>query len=127
MTSRTGVIAGFVFFAIVLGSCRGAGSVANSGSDPPSPGPGVVIEWLAAVKAAKDPNDLDAETRLLQDAAGGAIVVSPAACFSGIPERFADGYLLGLVAPTKAGLDELLEGLAVDPLFEVRATNTCID
>ena len=126
MTSRTCVIVGFTF-AIVLCSCGGAGSVTSPVADPPTPAPGVIIEWLAAVKAATDPNDLDADTRLLQDAAGDAIVVSPAACFSGIPERFAEGYLLGLVAPTKSGLDELLDRLAVNPLFEVRATDTCID
>ncbi|MGH2594610.1 MAG: hypothetical protein ACRDH7_01450 [Actinomycetota bacterium] len=124
----------FVVVSILaaLASCtRNGGStidLSSNGTGPPSAGTGSVIKWLGVVRTAADPNDLDADTTAVGAIVGGSIVVSPAACFDGLPARFAgDSYVLGVVAPTKQTLDVLLTTLGRPVLFEGQITTMCLD
>lgn len=100
----------------------------SSGTAPPTVGTGSVTKWLGVVRAAADPNDLDADTTSVGGIVGGSIVVSPAACFEGLPARFpGDSYVLGVVAPTKEALDVLLAALGRPVLFEGQITTMCLD
>jgi hypothetical protein len=124
----------FVVVSILaaLASCtRHGGSTIDLGSPgagPPSAGTGSVTKWLGVVRTAADPNDLDADTTAVGAIVGGSIVVSPAACFEGLPARFAgDSYVLGVVAPTKEALDALLTTLGRPVLFEGQITTMCLD
>jgi hypothetical protein len=59
---------------------------------------------------------------------GGAIVVSPVACFEGLPAELApDSYLLGVVAPTKDALDEILVEVDRTVIFEGQVRTMCLD
>jgi hypothetical protein len=117
---------------IALASCTKHGGstidLGSPGSTAASAGTGIVTKWLGVVRAAADPNDLDADTTAVGAIVGGSIVVSPAACFDGLPARFAsDSYVLGVVAPTKEALDVLLTTLGRPVLFEGQITTMCLD
>jgi hypothetical protein len=121
-----------VSIVIALASCTNHdGSTIDLGSPgtgPPSAGTDSVTKWLGVVRSAADPNDLDTDTTAVGAIVGGSIVVSPAACFDGLPDRFAvDSYVLGVVAPTKEGLDALLATLGRPVLFEGQITTMCLD
>lgn len=121
-----------VFILVALGSCtKQDGSTIDLGSPrtgPPSTGMGSVTKWLGVVRSAADPDDLDADTTAVRAIVGGSIVVSPGACFVGLPARFAgDSYVLGVVAPTKKALDGLLATLGRAVLFEGQITTMCLD
>ncbi len=131
---RTRLTSAFMVVSIVLASASCAkhdGStidLSSSGTAPPSVGTGSVTKWLGVVRVATDPNDLDADTTAVGAIVGGSIVVSPAACFDGLPARFAgDTYVLGVVAPTKEALDVLLTTLGRPILFEGQVTTMCLD
>jgi hypothetical protein len=121
-----------VSIVVALASCtKHGGSTIELGSpgiDPSSAGTGSVTKWLGVVRAAADPTDLNADTTSVGAIVGGSIVVSPAACFEGLPARFAgDSYVLGVVAPTKEVLDVLLATLGRPVLFEGQITTMCLD
>ena len=121
-----------VWIVVALASCtkhRGTTiDLGSSGNGPASVGTGSVTKWLGVVGAAADPNDLDADTTAVGAIVGGSIVVSPAACFEGLPNRFAgDSYVLGVVASTKEALDTLLTTLDRPVLFEGQITTMCLD
>jgi len=89
---------------------------------------GTVTEWLGVLRLTADVNDLDAGTHAVKAVVDGSIVVSPVACFEGLPGAYAGkGYLLGVVAPTKESLEELLEEVRRPVLFEGRVRTTCLD
>ena len=59
---------------------------------------------------------------------GGSIVVSPVACFEGLPADFhLDAYLLGVVAPTKDALDEVVATVGRTAIFEGQVRTMCLD
>jgi hypothetical protein len=84
--------------------------------------------WLAALHVDADPDALDADTRALKDVLGGALIVSPASCFRGLPATVeATAYVLGVQAPTQEKLRTLVERTERDPVFEVRVQILCTD
>jgi hypothetical protein len=95
-------------------------------TDSPSPAPGDT--WLAGLRVEDDPNALDADTRDLRGVLGGALIVSPASCFRGLPaEVDATAYVLGVQASTQAELRTLVAQTERDPAFEVRVQMLCMD
>ncbi len=121
-----------VSIVVALASCtkHGASTIdlGSTGTGPPNAGTGSVTKWLGVVRSAADPNDLDADTTAVGAIVDGSIVVSPAACFDGLPTRFVgDSYVLGVVAPTKDTLDVLLTTLGRPVLFEGQITTMCLD
>lgn len=89
---------------------------------------GSVTEWLGILRVATDVNDLDADTQVVKAVVDGSIVVSPVACFEGSPSTYGpDSYVLGVVAPTKHALDDLLARVGRPVIFEGQVRTTCLD
>ena len=84
--------------------------------------------WLAALRVARDPDALDADTQALTDVLGGSLVVSPASCLRGLPSDVDPSrYLLGVVAPDRTTLDELVARTDRDPVFRAEVEVVCTD
>jgi hypothetical protein len=84
--------------------------------------------WLAGLRVEADPDALDADTGALKDVLGGALIVSPASCFRGLPaEVDATAYVLGVQASTQEELRALVVQTERDPVFEVRVQMLCTD
>lgn len=101
------------------------------GVDPaPAPSPqasGPASIWIAGLRVAPDPNDLDAETQEVKDAVGPAIAVAPIACFGGAPVEYQrSDYLLGVVAETRSAVEDLLRTLGREPLFVAEVMDLCV-
>jgi hypothetical protein len=105
----------------------GTGGSASATSPAPS-GSATSRSWLAALRVARDPDALDAETAELRDVLGGSLVVSPVSCLAGLPPEV-DGsdYVLGVVAPDRAELDDVVGRLDREPLFEAEVAVLCTD
>ncbi len=59
---------------------------------------------------------------------GGSIVVSPVACFEGLPADIPlDSYLLGVVASTKDALDGIVAAVHRTAIFEGQVRTMCLD
>jgi hypothetical protein len=87
-----------------------------------------VEEWIAVFRTEADPHDMSDETADVLSIVGGSIVVSPVACFEGLPADFRlDAYLLGVVAPTKDALDEVVATVGRTAIFEGQVRTMCLD
>ena len=93
---------------------------------PPSIGPTGRF-WLAVFQVAEEPDQLDALTERLAPVLGGALMVAPAACFTGLPGAAGSGYLLGAAATDRATLDGLVAATGETPRFVVRTRSGCVD
>jgi hypothetical protein len=112
----------------------GSGTLDLSGSRSSSPtsqtgsGSGSVQEWIAVFRIEADPHDMSDDTADVLALVGGAIVVSPVACFEGLPaEHPLDSYLLGVTAPTKDALDQILDDVDRTVIFEGQVHTMCLD
>jgi hypothetical protein len=91
-------------------------------------GPGSVTEWLGVLRAEAVVDNLDGDTAAVKAIVGGSIVVSPVACFDGLPASFEpDVYVLGVVAPTRQELDRLLSQVGRSTIFEGQVHTMCLD
>jgi hypothetical protein len=117
--------------SVALTGC--AGETAPPASPGPSStsvsgAPATTIGWLAALRVEPEPDALDEDTKTLTGELGGALVVSPASCLGGLPaEVGASTYVLGVIAPDRATLDELLARTDLEPLFRVEVQVLCTD
>jgi hypothetical protein len=123
-----------LLMAALLGSLPGCSSRSE-----PAPGTSVsrpsltsapTTEWLAVVESAADPNDLDAPRADVVAGIGsddGHVVVSPGACFSGIPQRYGALYVLAVTDTTRSGVEDRLEGSDIDAEWIGAVTSTCLD
>ena len=85
-------------------------------------------KWIAVFRIEGDPRDMSEDTADVLSIVGGAIVVSPAACFEGLPADIAlDSYLLGVVAPTMHALDQIVAEVERAVIFEGRVRTMCLD
>jgi hypothetical protein len=110
--------------------------LSGSGSDAPTTetgsgsgsGSGSVQKWIGVLRVEADPHDLSADTADVLAIVGGAIAVSPVACFEGLPADLPlDAYLLGVTASTKEELDGLLADVDRTVLFEGQVRTMCLD
>ena len=95
------------------------------GALPPG---GPAIEWVAVFGSARDPQDLDRVRRELEERAGGDVVVSPASCWKGLPQRLGvprDAYVAALVAVTGNELDFRIERVGGAPTFYGQLPSRC--
>lgn len=118
----------------LLGSLPGCSS-----SSEPAAGSGVSVssstsaptsEWLAVIASAADPNDLDAPRADVVAGLGsddGHVVVSPGACFTGIPQRYGALYVLAVIDTTRSGVEVRLTGTGIDAEWVGAVTSTCVD
>lgn len=126
------VAAAALVLAAVTAACSGAsrdGTLDLGRSDSASPGgTGSVEKWIAVLRTEADPRDMSGDTARVLAVVGGAIVVSPVACFEGLPADLQlDSYLLGVVAPTKEGLDEIVSEVDRAVIFEGQVRTMCLD
>lgn len=95
------------------------------GALPPG---GPAVEWVAIVDSARDPNDLERVQRQLMEMAPGNLVVSPASCWKGLPQRLGvprDAYVAGVVAVTANELAFVLEGVDLPTTFTGQLRSRC--
>ncbi len=132
VTRRVFVVAAalLVAAATACSNSGGARTLDLSASASPSPdaGTGSVEKWIAVFRTEADPHDMSEETADVLEIVGGSIVVSPVACFEGLPADFhLDAYLLGVVAPTKDALDEVVARVGRTVIFEGQVRTMCLD
>ena len=97
-------------------------------SSSPDAGTGSVEKWIAVFRTEADPHDMSDDTADVLAIVGGSIAVSPVACFEGLPADFhLDDYLLGVVAPTKDTLDQVVARVGRTPIFEGQVRTMCLD
>jgi hypothetical protein len=122
--------------ALALGSCSedpepGGASSASTTAPPVSPStstPSAVEErWIAVIRVAPEPSDLDALTQQLLDPLGTALVVSPAECFEGLPDTALGGYLIGAVGDTRSEAEGLVLDAGEEVVFSAHVTIVCTD
>jgi hypothetical protein len=122
--------------ALALGSCSedpepgGASSASTAAPtvSPSTPTPSAFEErWIAVVRVAPEPSDLDALTQQLLDPLGTALVVSPAECFEGLPDTALGGYLIGAVGDTRSEAEGLVLDAGEEVVFSAHVTIVCTD
>jgi hypothetical protein len=101
-------------------------SASLPGTEPPvsGPQPGGPF-WLAGLAVAEDPNDLDDLKQEVEGTLGGALVVSPADCYRGLPAEAGDGYVLGAVGADEAAAEAAAASTGNDELFVAEVTYVC--
>jgi hypothetical protein len=122
----------FVLAAVATGCSNdgrgGTLDLTESDSASPDAGTGSVEKWIAVFRNEADPHDMTDATADVLAVAGGNIVVSPVACFEGLPGDFhLDSYLLGVVAPTKDELDTVVASVDRTVIFEGKVRTMCLD
>lgn len=123
-----------IALVVVLTACSKDGTRDGEVTlDPPSAsssvtGEGSVTTWLGVLRTEADVDALDADTSAVIAVVDGSIVVSPVACFEGLPASFEPGaYVLGVVADSKELLDQLLEKVDHPTIFEGQVRTMCLD
>jgi hypothetical protein len=126
-TRRSAAVLVALCLSASFAACAGERSPAASSMTASSPTTATTT-WLAALRVARDPDALDADTQALTDVLGGSLVVSPASCLRGLPPDVdASSYILGVVAPDRTELDELVGRTDRDPVFRVEVEVLCSD
>ncbi len=132
MTARRILLTAIAVFPLLAAGCAARSSSAASGpsSSPASASPTASLTppqvWLAILRVAQDPNDLDADTQALKPVLGDAMQVVPASCFSGLPDRFSgERYVLGIVTDSKSQTDAVLAASKLSALFEAPVEEAC--
>jgi hypothetical protein len=120
--------------AVLIGMCLSAALAGCAGERPPAASSvtessvSAASTWLAVLRVERDPDALDADTQALTDVLGGSLVVSPASCLRGLPPDIdASSYVLGVVAPDRTELDELVGRTDRDPVFRAEVEVVCTD
>jgi hypothetical protein len=129
---RTAIAATMLLVAVLgsLTSCSSraepeAASVSSAETSGPS------STWLAVLASSADPNDLDVArsdvVAALDVDDGPHVLVSPGACFTGIPSRYGPLYVLALADATRALVQDRLRVVGSEPEWMGTVTSTCID
>jgi hypothetical protein len=109
-----------------------SGSTAQPVSVAPTPFIGPAQVWVAVYDTAADPQELASErtqiVAALGDALEGAVVISPAGCFDGLPTTIRTGnYVLALQQAERVYVRALAEQLDGHPRFVGEVTVSCTD
>lgn len=117
--------------AVALAACSRSADTIDLTSPTATSGDGgsaSVTEWLGVLRTEKVVARLNDDTAAVRAIVHGSIVASPAACFDGLPASFEpDSYLLGVVAPTKEELDQLVARTGRSTIFEGQVRTMCLD
>lgn len=121
-----------VWLALALGCATPPAEGPGSAAQTTLPSPGPSQAWVAVYDAAADPQELAAERAQilagLGDALEGAVVISPAGCFEGLPRQLGDSaYVLALQQPERVYVRALAEQLDGHPRFVGQVTVSCTD
>jgi len=87
--------------------------------------------WLAVLGAAEDPNELDTPYADLVGALdeGGVthVVVSPSACYTGLPPRYDGRYVLGVWDTNELAVRARLDSAGARVGWIGAVASTCVD
>jgi hypothetical protein len=87
--------------------------------------------WIAVLDTAADPGRLNGARkdvlRQLGDVLEGSVVISPGACFEGLPGDLTDGYVLAIQRDTPEDVLSLVSLLSQEPSFTGGVTIVCSD
>jgi len=112
----------------MLAACS-AGSPTPPATSAPTTSPGEV--WLAVLGSAEDPNELDAPYADLVGSLGAGsvthVVVSPSACYSGLPSRYDGRYVLGVWDATERAVRAMLDPAGAHEGWIGAVASTCVD
>ena len=113
----------------VSAACSSGSSAVTTSVSSPTTSPGQV--WLAVLASAEDPNDLDAPyAQLVGSLPEGSVthvVVSPSACYSGLPSRYDGRYLLGVWHDTRDAVRAMLDPAGAREAWIGAVASTCVD
>jgi hypothetical protein len=87
--------------------------------------------WLAVVDSAEDPNELDTPyadlVGALDQGSVTHVVVSPSACYTGLPSRYEGRYVLGVWDVTQHAVRGLLDSAGAREGWIGAVASTCVD
>lgn len=113
----------------VLAACSRGSPASPPVTSAPTTAPGRV--WLGVLDAAEDPNELDTPYADLVGALGKGsvthVVVSPSACYSGLPSRYDGRYVLGVWDATEHAVRALLDSAGAREGWIGAVASTCVD
>lgn len=114
--------------AMFTACSRGSSTVLAAPSGPTT-APGQV--WLAVLGSAQDPNELDtAYAELvgsLDEASVTHVVVSPSACYTGLPSRYDGRYVLGVWDTNERAVRASLDSAGAREGWMGAVASTCVD
>ena len=113
----------------VFTSCSDGSPTSSTGASTPTTSPGQV--WLAVLGSAEDPNELDTPyaelVRSLGEGSVTHVVVSPSACYSGLPSRYDGRYVLGVWDDTQPSVRAMLDSSGAREGWIGAVASTCVD
>jgi hypothetical protein len=87
--------------------------------------------WLAVLDSAEDPNELDTPyadlVGALDEGSVTHVVVSPSACYTGLPSRYDGKYVLGAWDVTQHAVRALLDSAGAREGWIGAVASTCVD
>ncbi len=113
----------------VLTSCSGGSPAVPPVTSAPTTAPGRV--WLAVLGAAEDPNELDTPyadlVGALDEGSVTHVVVSPSACYTGLPSRYDGSYVLGVWDTNERAVRARLHSAGAREGWIGAVASTCVD
>jgi hypothetical protein len=113
----------------VLAACSRGSPASPLVTSAPTTPPGRV--WLAVLDAAEDPNELDTPyadlVGALDEGSVTHVVVSPSACYTGLPPRYDGRYVLGVWDATEHAVRALLDSAGAREGWIGAVASTCVD
>jgi hypothetical protein len=112
-----------------LAACGSGSDRAPSSSSPSTSGPQTMS--LAVISSAADPNALDDDRIEVLDTLGqGAathVVVSPGACYTGLPAHYGSSYVLAIWDTDEGAVRGRVDDAGRPTEWVGRVTSTCVD
>lgn len=128
---RSSIGSALTTFALAGSLTACSSATPPSQASPSSPASGPSPTWLAIVSSAADPNELDARRSDVVAALGGDdvqhVLLSPGACFTGIPRRFGPLYVLAVTGETRSEVVDRSQRVGTEPGWVGSVTSTCLD
>jgi hypothetical protein len=128
-----GAAAALVLASVACGEDRepraGPGSPSPTFEDVTDGSPGAG-EYLAVFDTAEDPEALEALQEEILETAPANIAISPAGCWEEVPEKLgisSGDYVAGVVAASADGLQDAVDLVGREPIFEGRVTLIACD
>jgi hypothetical protein len=128
-----GAVVALALASVACGEDRepraGPGSPSPTFEDVTDGSPGA-REYLAVFDTAEDPEDLEALQEEILEAAPANIAISPAGCWDEVPEELgvsSGDYVAGVVAVSAEGLQDAVDAVGREPIFEGQVTLIACD
>ena len=116
-------------FAALLTACATGSTPSPTAASAPATSHG--REWLAVLGSAEDPNELDGPYVDLVGSLGKGsvthVVVSPSACYSGLPSRYDGRYVLAVWDANERAVRALVDSAGAQEGWIGAVASTCVD